>query len=296
MVNGTPLSWADMEKRAMGYLKDDVEVNHLVIPTNRMAEAKEHFRRRSIKAFVFKTVMLEEAAKQKIQLAEMDRQEGLRALAVSLKSRNWTTNDFFMKGPMGEAMMRREFEDGLVIDKLLKQKVRDTLKVSDKEIAESVALLKATNQATRVKLDGIRKQLLDGADFADTARTVSQCPSAKNGGDLGEFTRGKMLKDFEQAAFTQEIGVIGPVIETRFGYHVLKVTARTPATEATATTPAVPATVRVSHILLKSVPIDHKRLIDSIVRTKYKAGVDAYFRDLKSKSKIECLIYPDMTF
>ncbi|MDD4173770.1 MAG: hypothetical protein PHN34_06030, partial [Kiritimatiellae bacterium] len=50
MVNGTPLSWADMEKRAMGYLKDDVEVNHLVIPTNRMAEAKEHFRRRSIKA------------------------------------------------------------------------------------------------------------------------------------------------------------------------------------------------------------------------------------------------------
>ncbi|HQA38116.1 MAG TPA: peptidylprolyl isomerase [Kiritimatiellia bacterium] len=296
MVNGTPLSWADMEKRAMGYLKDDVEVNHLVIPTNRMAEAKEHFRRRSIKAFVFKTVMLEEAAKQKIQLAEMDRQEGLRALAVSLKSRNWTTNDFFMKGPMGEAMMRREFEDGLVIDKLLKQKVRDTLKVSDKEIAESVALLKATNQATRVKLDGIRKQLLDGADFADTARTVSQCPSAKNGGDLGEFTRGKMLKDFEQAAFTQEIGVIGPVIETRFGYHVLKVTARTPATEATATTPAVPATVRVSHILLKSVPIDHKRLTDSIVRTKYKAGVDAYFRDLKSKSKIECLIYPDMTF
>ena len=296
MVNGTPLSWADMEKRAMGYLKDDVEVNHLVIPTNRMAEAKEHFRRRSIKAFVFKTVMLEEAAKQKIQLAEMDRQEGLRALAVSLKSRNWTTNDFFMKGPMGEAMMRREFEDGLVIDKLLKQKVRDTLKVSDKEIAQSVALLKATNQATRVKLDGIRKQLLDGADFADTARTVSQCPSAKNGGDLGEFTRGKMLKDFEQAAFTQEIGVIGPVIETRFGYHVLKVTARTPATEATATTPAVPATVRVSHILLKSVPIDHKRLTDSIVRTKYKAGVDAYFRDLKSKSKIECLIYPDMTF
>ena len=65
MVNGTPLSWADMEKRAMGYLKDDVEVNHLIIPTNRMEEAKEHFRRRSINAFVFKTVMMEEAAKEK---------------------------------------------------------------------------------------------------------------------------------------------------------------------------------------------------------------------------------------
>ncbi len=296
MVNGTPLSWADMEKRAMGYLKDDVEVNHLVIPTNRIDEAKEHFRRRSVKAFVFKTVMMDEAAKQKIQLSDADRQEGLRALAISLKSRNWTTNDFFMKGPMGEAMMRREFEDGLVIDKLLRQKVRDTLKVTDKEIAESKALLEATNQATRVKLEGIRKQLLDGADFADTALTVSQCRSAKKGGDLGEFTRGKMLKEFEHAAFTQEVGAVGPVIETRFGYHVLKVTARTPATESTASSPAVPETVRVSHILLKSVPIDHKRLTDSIVRAKYKAGVDAFFRDLKSKSKIECFIYPDMTF
>jgi len=296
MANGTPLSWADMEKRAMGYLKDDVEVNHLVIPTNRMAEAKEHFRRRSIKAFVFKTVMMEAAAREKIQLSEMDRREGLRSLATSLKSRNWTTNDFFLKGPMGEAMMRREFEDGLVIDKLLKQKVRDRLRVTDKEIAESVALLEATNQATRVKLEGIRKQLLDGADFGDTARTVSQCPSAPQGGDLGEFKRGNMLKGLEQAAFTQEIGVIGPVIETRFGYHILKVTARTPATEATATSPSVPETVRVSHILLKSVPIDHKRMTDSIVRTKYKAGVDAYFRDLKSKSKIACFIYPDMAF
>jgi len=296
MVNGTPLSWADMEKRAMGYLKDDVEVNHLIIPTNRMEEAKEHFRRRSIKAFVFKTVMMEEAAKEKIQLTEADRQEGLRSLAISLKSRNWTTNDFFIKGPMGEEMMRREFEDGLVIDKLLKQKVRDLLRVTDQEISESVALLTASNKAIRVKLEGIRKQLLDGADFADTARTVSQCPSAKNGGDLGEFTRGKMPREFEQAAFTQEVGAIGPVIETRHGYHILKVTARTPKTEATETSPAVPETVRVSHILLKSLPVDHKRMTDSIARTKYKAGVDAYFRDLKSKSKIECFLYPDMTF
>jgi len=50
-VNGTPLTWADMEKRAMGYLKDDVAVNHLIIPSNRLDEAKEYFRRRAINAF-----------------------------------------------------------------------------------------------------------------------------------------------------------------------------------------------------------------------------------------------------
>jgi peptidyl-prolyl cis-trans isomerase C len=296
MVNGTPLTWADMEKRAMGYLKDDVEVNHLVIPTNRMEEAKEHFRRRSIKAFVFKTVMMEEAANQKIALVEADRQEGLRSLAVSLKSRNWTTNDFFLKGPMGEEMMRREFEDGLVIDKLLKRNVREKLKVSDKEIADAIAVLEATNQAVRVKLEGVRRQLLDGADFADTARNVSEDASAKQGGDLGEFARGKILREFEQAAFSQEVGTVSPVIQTRLGYHILKVTARTPATPATDASPAVPETVRVSHILLKTVPIDRKRLMDSIVRTKYNAGVEAYFRQLKSNAKIECFLYKDMVF
>jgi hypothetical protein len=296
MVNGVPLSWADMEARAMGYLKDDVETNHLIIPTNRMDEAKEHFRRRSIKAFVFKTLLTEEAVKEKISLVEADRQEGLRSLAVSLKSRNWTTNDFFLKGPLPEAVMRREFEDGLVIDKLLKLKVRDTLKVGDKDIADVIATLDATNQATRVKLEGIRKQLLDGADFADTARMVSQDPSAKNGGDLGEFSTGKMLQDFEQPAFSQEVGAVGPVIATRYGYHILKVTARTPATPATASSPAVPATVRLSHILLKTVPIDRKRITDSIVRSKYNAGVEEYYRQLKTKATFECFLYADMEF
>ena len=296
MVNGTPLTWADMEKRAMGYLKDDMEVNHLVIPTNRIGEAKEHFRRRSVNAFVFKTVMMDEAARQKIALAEVDRQEGLRQLAASLKTRNWTTNDFFLKGPMGEVMMRQEFEDGLVIDKLLKKNVREKLKIGDEDISNMANMLNATNQAIQVKLEGIRKQLLDGADFADVARNVSEDESAVKGGDLGEFTRGKMLKDFEQPAFSQEIGAVGPVIQTRFGYHILKVTARTPAVPATDSTPAVPETVRLSHILLKTIPIDHKRITDSIARSKYNAGRDEYFKVLKSKSKIECFLYPDMVF
>ena len=296
MVNGTPLTWANMERRAMGYLKDDIEVNHLAVPTNRMEEAKEHFRRRSISAFVFKTVMMDEAANQKIALAEVDRLDGLRALEVTLKSRNWTTNDFFQKGPMGEAVMRQEFEDGLVIDKLLKRNVREKLKIGDEDIANLTAALEATNQTVFVKLEGIRKQLLDGADFADTARNVSEDESAKKGGDLGEFTRGKMLRDFEAPAFTQEVGAVGPIIRTRYGYHVLKVTARTPAVPATDSSPAVPETVRLSHILLKTVPIDHKRITDTIARQKYNEGVDVYFRDLKAKARIECLLYKDMTF
>ncbi len=296
MANGTPLVWAEMNKRAMGYLKDDVESNHLVIPTNRMEEAKEYFRRRAIHAFVFKTLLMDEAARQSIKLTDADRKEGLQSLAQSLKTRNWTTNDFFLKGPLGEAAMRREFEDGMVIDKLLKVKVRGALKLEEPEIAGAITLIDATNDLKQVKLEGVRKQLLEGASFEDVARTVSECPSAKNGGDLGEFARGKMDKAFEAAAFSQAVGAIGPVTQTRFGYHIIKVTAHTPARAATASTPAVPETVRASHILLNRIPVDRKRIIDSLLRSKYNAGVQKYYAELKAKSKIECYLYKDMTF
>ncbi len=296
MVNNTPLTWADMEKRASGYLKDDIENNHLIIPSNRLDEAKEYFRRKSIKAFVFKTIMMEEAALQGIKLVEADRQEGLRSLAFSLKTRNWTTNDFFKKGPLGEAMMRREFEDGMMIDKLLNINVRSKLKISDKEVADTIILIDQTNALKRTQLEGIRKQLNEGANFEDVARTVSECPSAKKGGDLGEFARGKMLKDLENAAFSQEVGTIGPVIQSRFGYHIVKVTAHSPAQKATASTPAVPETVRLSHILIKSIPVERKRITDSILRTKYNTAVENYYRGLKAKAKIECYLYNDMSF
>lgn len=295
-VNGTPLTWEDMEKRAMGYLKDDVAVNHLIIPSNRMDEAKEYFRRRAINAFVFKTVMMDEAGKQNIRLTENDRRKSIDSLVNSLKSRHWTTNDFFQKGPQEPDMMRREFEDGMIIDKLLAVNVRSKLKVDEKEIAAAISMLNATNELKRAKLEAVRRQLLAGADFADMARNVSECPTAKKEGDLGEFPRGKMLKTFEDAAFSQAVGEIGPVIETRFGYHIIKVTAHSAAQAASGTTPAIPETVRASHILLKSIPVNRKGINDSILRSKYNTAVEQYFAELKSKAHIECYLYKDMKF
>jgi len=296
MVNSTPLTWAEMEKRASGYLKDDVDTNHLIIPTNRMEEAKEYFRRRSVNAFVFKTVMMDEAIKLNIRLSDSDRQEGLKSLANTLKLRNWTTNDYFLKGPMPEATMRAEFEDGLVIDKLLKLKVRDSIKIDSKEITAAIETIGATNDLKRAKLEAVRKQLLDGANFEDVARTVSEDDSAKKGGDLGEFPRGKLVKSFEDAAFSQKVGAVGPIVETVMGYHIIKVIAHNPAQPATASTPALPETVHIAQILIKRIPVDRKRITESLLKTKYTAGVQKYFAELKANSKIESNLYKDMTF
>lgn len=67
--------------------------------------------------------------------------------------------------------------------------------------------------------------------FEEAAQESSSCPSGSKGGDLGEFARGQMVKEFEDAAFDAELGqVIGPV-KTQFGYHLIKVEGKKPASE-----------------------------------------------------------------
>ena len=71
----------------------------------------------------------------------------------------------------------------------------------------------------------VKKSLDNGKDFAALAKKYSTCPSAKKGGDLGEFKKGDMVKQFDQAVFkkgSEDQAYIGPV-KTRFGYHLIQV-------------------------------------------------------------------------
>lgn len=70
------------------------------------------------------------------------------------------------------------------------------------------------------------KQRCAEEEFAELARAHSQCPSAERGGDLGYFKPGTMVKAFEEAAFSQPLGVVGEIVETPFGLHLIKVLAR----------------------------------------------------------------------
>jgi peptidyl-prolyl cis-trans isomerase C len=78
-------------------------------------------------------------------------------------------------------------------------------------------LVKSESEAKAV-LERFKK----GEKFGNIAKAVSRCPSGKRGGDLGTFTRGKMVKEFENAAFALNKGEVSGVVKTKFGYHIIK--------------------------------------------------------------------------
>jgi len=80
---------------------------------------------------------------------------------------------------------------------------------------------------TQEKCEDIKKQIEAGADFADMARQYSQCPSGQQGGDLGQFSPGQMVQEFEQVVFSAELDKIHGPIQTQFGYHLIDITSRT---------------------------------------------------------------------
>jgi parvulin-like peptidyl-prolyl isomerase len=288
-VDGQKLLWRDMEKRAEGFLQDEINMKSLAVSEGNREAALDYFRRRAVKVFVFKTLFLAEAKRLNIRVTDEDRKKGLEKLDQVLKPRNKTADEFFKQSPLGEKLMRAEFADGLLIDKLLEQAIQSKLVVEDKDMDQVAREVSQARTECRKKIDAIHKELTAGADFAALARKSSECPSAKDGGDLGEFERGKMVKEFDAAAFAQKVGAIGDVIDTRFGFHIIKVSAHTKAKAATATTPAVPETVRASHILIKTPSMSGREIQNEVMRRKYAKGVEDYYKTLREKVKVECM-------
>ena len=138
----------------------------------------------------------------------------------------------------------------IVIDNLLQKEVLGKISVSEADAKKfydenqdkfkapeqtraSHVLITVDQKATpeekkkaKEKADAIRKRVAGGEDFAAVAKAESKCPSAAKGGDLGYFGKGQMVPAFEEAAFSLKPGQISEVVETQFGYHVIKVTDR----------------------------------------------------------------------
>ena len=72
----------------------------------------------------------------------------------------------------------------------------------------------------------LKKRIESGEDFADVAKEFSSCPSSAQGGDLGQFSPGMMVKEFDEVVFSADISSLQGPVKTQFGYHLLEVTDR----------------------------------------------------------------------
>jgi peptidyl-prolyl cis-trans isomerase C len=188
--------------------------------------------------------------------------------------------------------LKSQFLRGMAIQALIEQELAQKIEVSDKETKEyydshkesfhqleqvqaSHILIKVDPKAeaaekaeARKKIEGIRKRLKKGEDFSALAKELSQCPSAAKGGDLGYFRRGQMVKPFEEVAFSLKPGELSDIVETKFGYHVIKVADKKPQ----GTLPYE----------------DVKEMItERLKREKLQKEVDLYVAKLKSEAKVE---------
>ncbi len=84
------------------------------------------------------------------------------------------------------------------------------------------ATVTRTKEEAKAEIEELLKKIKSGSDFAELARQYSDCPSKRNGGNLGKFTRGAMAKPFEDAAFKLKKDQISGIVETEFGYHIIK--------------------------------------------------------------------------
>ena len=72
----------------------------------------------------------------------------------------------------------------------------------------------------------LKEKIQEGEDFAEIARIHSNCPSKAQGGDLGNFGPGMMVKEFDEVVFSADVNSLQGPVKTQFGYHLLEVTSR----------------------------------------------------------------------
>ena len=150
-VNGHVMTAGELHARGAGMLEDAKKVEHLVVPNNRQkqAEAQYYYEEKAAKLWVLKMLMLDEALARKLKATPAEAQEAVKLMEKRLKPRGMTVDDYFKRGPLPEDVLRREFEEGVLVTKLLKQEVEDKIALTPDEITKHQAEMQRRAMATK---------------------------------------------------------------------------------------------------------------------------------------------------
>jgi len=202
---------------------------------------------------IYGELLYQESGKQGIEITDSD----LEAKLSTLKERFGSEENFakaLAQMSLNEEEVKIQVRRGMAVERLVDREVVQKTTVAGQEVKafydEHPDLFKQPEQVqashiliavgapadqaqkdkARQKIEGIQYRLKNGEDFAVLAREASDCPSKEKGGELDYLTRGQTVKPFEDAAFALEPGRMSDIVETDFGYHIIKVTDKKPET------------------------------------------------------------------
>lgn len=172
-----------------------------------------------------------EAANRPLQL-ELDKMRALKETRINLQYLQVMKPAFIAKLPMTPSQLDADMKNEEFLKSVQENFEKNKANLGTPErVKASHILIQGTDDAALAKAQELRKQV-NARNFAELAKTNSADPGSKEkGGDLGEFTREQMVKEFADAAFTLEVGTISEPVKSSFGYHIIKVNGKTPASE-----------------------------------------------------------------
>lgn len=241
-VNGVTISGEDLTREYGIYLQRTGQ-KEAAVPVGQKDKVTSDI----LDGLIDQELLFQESRKLGIQIESTVVNEQIEAI----KKRYPTETEFkaeLESMQMTETQVKTQIERGLAIREVINRKVADAIVIDENEsksfyeanpqyfikperVKASHILIMVAKTATdtekaaaRKKIEDILKQAKSGTPFADLAKAHSDDGSKQNGGDLGYFKRGMMVPPFEEAAFALEKDQISGIVETQYGYHIIKVT------------------------------------------------------------------------
>jgi peptidyl-prolyl cis-trans isomerase C len=285
-INGVSITMLSLNNEYRQVLKQQGITDDQMTP-DQVAEYKKQL----LDSLINQELLYQECQKNNIAASEDSVNTSLEKALASFENEDEYRNAL-KDANMQEGDLETRIRRALAINMLVDEKVGQFVVVTDEDVrayydshpdsfqrSEKVRashiLVKTDRDADEAekaaaleKLENIRKKVKAGEDFAQLARENSDCPSNENGGELGYFERGKMVQEFEEAAFALETGDVSGIVQTDFGFHLIKVTDK----------------IKADTISYETVKSD---LEDFIKRQKISTGVASLIETLRKEAEIE---------
>jgi peptidyl-prolyl cis-trans isomerase C len=284
-VNGEEVRKADFD-----LMVRNMELGNGPIP----AERRDEVLRGALDQLITYTLLQQEAKSRNVTVTDAEVETRVQSMRSQFPDEG-AFKKALAERNLSPERLRSDARTDLVINRLMEAEVAGATPATDAEAqafyeknpdkfqrgesvrASHILLLagenadEAAKKKARAQIDELCKRAKAGEDFAKLAKEHSQDGSAAGGGDLDFFGRGRMVPEFEKVAFSLKPGEVSDVVTTQYGFHVIKVTDRKPAS----TVPLAEVSDRVKQFLTEQ---------------KKQERADSFIAGLKQKSRIEVLV------